>query len=605
MIVFSLDGTARLPLEGSGREHALFWQDDGRVTDSSSQPPAAWAESCATPVQAINMVLSHALRQKEDVLIVGQGCRVTEKALRVLHAFDDDETCDPMIMFAAPRDASGKITGLPLACAGKDAEPCRQGGDALLPEVTYVPRLYPSCVLVKTAFLSEIGFLDEAFSAWPEAMDDLSLRANACGFRAVLLNHAFVQAGTYEAAEADEALLAQHHPEAGALVEEYLASARRRAERLVCMLTAPRRLVAFDFSYFSTGHDGTNEAGISLLRAAASVWKDHDIAVIASEEVWSAHHLETIPGVVRLEPGRAEARAFAVIRMGQPWRGHELPPIFHCAPVVAFFMLDAIGYDCLYNAAQVPGLDDVWAFVAEFSDCIFTQSHFTLKRFQERFPVSAACRCVVSYHSLDVSDYGQAAQGVQPEHILVMGNHFKHKFVTPTADRLAEAFPEEKFAAVGYTKEPALPNIERITSGNIEGRSFFALYDKARCVIFPSVYEGFGFPVLHALARQKVVYVRKSSLYDELKAHVSYASNIRQYRDTDELVRRLSQPDAFDFSCADPASDEKSGRDRKGWERSARELLAALEHCAQDAAYDRILSRIRWCRAWDKAGQES
>lgn len=571
---------------------ALCWNPQSPPGQAGPLSPP-WLKECASEVTAVNAALRQALRQDEDIIVIGRDCAPTAQSLAEMAAFSRSTDADPMVMFAAPRDQGGVVTGLrlPPGAPGATLAALRR----LLPPHTYVPRLFPSYVLLKTAFLKEIGLLDEAYATWPAAVDDMALRANAFGFRSLMLNHVFVPSASAPPNSADEELLAARFPEAGTMLEEFQKSARRVAERQICRLLAPgRRLVAFDFSYFSTGHDGTNEAGIALLRSAAAVCKDVDFAVIASPAVWDAHGLASIDGLRRLEPGAIQEQPFAIIRMGQPWRQDELPPLFRSAPIVAFFMLDAIGYDCQYIAAQVPGLDDLWSFVATFADAVFTQSRFTLRRLEERFHFDDRCLRRVTHHSLDTTDYGRPAAR-EGKHVLVVGNHFKHKFVTPTVDALAPRFPDRSFVAIGYTGDRAWPNVTCLTSGALPDEEFSALYDQAQCVIFPSVYEGFGFPVLHALARRKAVYVRRSPLYDELQSLMAHGGNVHQFKDIDDLAQQLARADSTVFVPGAKAPGRVAPCDVRGWERSAREVLAALEACAQRVDYERLVERNRWC----------
>ena len=45
------------------------------------------------------------------------------------------------------------------------------------------------------------------------------------------------------------------------------------------------------------------------------------------------------------------------------------------------------------------------------------------------------------------------------------------------------------------------------------------MYSGARCIVFPSFYEGFGFPIVTALAYGKTLIARRSDLLQEIAAH--------------------------------------------------------------------------------------
>jgi glycosyltransferase involved in cell wall biosynthesis len=195
----------------------------------------------------------------------------------------------------------------------------------------------------------------------------------------------------------------------------------------------------------------------------------------------------------------------------------------------------------------------------------------------------------VSRHSLDASEYGTPSErtpGVEP-HIFIIGNHFDHKFVRRTADAVAAGFPDRKIVAVGYgEKTPAHDNIVKYESGNLTNEVFEKFYSDAELVVFPSHYEGFGFPILHSLARQRPIYVRDSALYRELADGIEGAENIHYFCTSADLVADIRN---------NGASWIGSGRagEKGGWDRSAREVFDALEQARATVSYEGIVDRLR------------
>ncbi|MGL1544388.1 glycosyltransferase, partial [Vibrio parahaemolyticus] len=73
---------------------------------------------------------------------------------------------------------------------------------------------------------------------------------------------------------------------------------------------------------------------------------------------------------------------------------------------------------------------------------------------------------------------------------------------------LAERFPGERIEALGLADTKAWPaNVTPHAAGLLDHAAIDALYLGARVVVFPSQAEGFGFPVLDALARRRPVFV--------------------------------------------------------------------------------------------------
>jgi glycosyltransferase involved in cell wall biosynthesis len=549
-------------------------------------------EDGVQPIAAINAALRGAMSRKADLLIIGGGVELLPGSLEALFRAAQG---DPMILALAPRSNVGAVTGFPHSPKEVDHSDCPRIVGVLrkhfLP-VSYVPLHTSPCLYLKTIFLNDIGILDEAYLRWENALDDLLMRANRYGYSTVAVNHAYTWINSLPTPECreDKALLEERYPEVKVSLKRYYASAERQAEKVYTgLIRIGKPLIAFDFSSFALNHDGTNEAGINILKAAVNICAYCDFAVIASQELWEAHRLYTIPHLRRLEIHDKNAKATAILRIGQPWKAEEVRRLFFTAPVVSIFMLDTIGFDCRYIAAMGEDLDLIWSFTCRHADIIFTQSEFTRNRLCERFMIGNDTLLFLSRHSLDLMEYSQEIS-LERKHILIIGNRLHHKFVLETAAALAPRFSDKIFALVGL-KEIVHQNVAAFPAGQFDDEAFSRLYLDAECVIFPSTYEGFGFPILHSLARGKVVYVRDTELNRELYQRVRYRQNIRFFTSLDELAARLRTDDhIFSF-------DDDEGGETQGWKRSALEILAALEKKIAVVDFARVADRLRWCEA--------
>jgi hypothetical protein len=255
-------------------------------------------------------------------------------------------------------------------------------------------------------------------------------------------------------------------------------------------------------------------------------------------------------------------------------------------------MLDTIALDCFYirdTDVNIPDLDLLWSFTCREADIIFTQSEFTLRRLRERFTIGPHCLVRVSRHSLDLAEYAGETRA-KGDYILIVGNAFRHKFVAETTAFLAPRFPDKRFVAVGCAGE-SYPNVTVLSSGCFDEETFSRIYLEAECVVFPSTDEGFGFPLLHASARGKVIYVRDSDLNRELAARMRQGRTIRFFRTLAELSLRL------ETECMDFDSVPGEGGETGGWERSAGEISAALREKTAQADVRRVADRLRLCEA--------
>jgi len=549
-----------------------------------------------------NRAFATAIEAGADVLLLNSDTQLSAGAIREMLAV---AALDPMFGFVCPRSNNATLASLPHSADVLDLSPPQALQRYLpiarrLPRFTLVPTAIGFALWIRGTLLAEFGVFDTAYGKGYNEENDFIMRANRAGYRAVMANHAFVwHQGEQSFASTDvqrserdthnAAILRERYPEYEPLVRRYYQSPSYRAEALLEMLDPPdgKRIIAFDFSTFGPFHNGTFESGVKLVSAARATWPDDiAIAIIIGREAWQFHGLDRLPGLTRFSPEDRAARAAAVLRIGQPYQAGVLDRLFSMAPVVGIFMLDTISSDCGYLSLEFDEAN--WRFVFQNTTILFTNSAFTMARIRNRYAIGRDVVSVVSRHSLDPNDYGQSDDSTASteSHVLVIGNHYAHKFVDPTADALASALPRSKIIAVGYQGkgEPA-PNIISCQAGHIDEGTFRGFYQNAQVVVFPSHYEGFGFPMLHALAHRRPVFVRDTPLNRELANRITSSANIYLYQTTSALVKALESIPAWKETLEDG--------ERNGWHRSAREVYSAISLAMDRTRGERVSEVLR------------
>ena len=110
--------------------------------------------------------------------------------------------------------------------------------------------------------------------------------------------------------------------------------------------------------------------------------------------------------------------------------------------------------------------------------------------------------------------------------------------------------------------------------GRVDGPTLELLYKKARAVIVPSLYEGFGLPVLEAMARGKVVVAAKASSLPEVGGEA--ALYFHEAADPEQMAQVL------DTAMHDQALRTRLGRAARAraarftWDRTAEGVVAAI-----------------------------
>ncbi len=520
-------------------------------------------------VRSANTGLALAMERRHDALLLNSDTLVFPGAISEIRRVS---LLDPMIGFVSPRSNNATICSLPhqpefRGLPPEEAYHAFRHLSRFLPRYHFVPTAVGFCLLIKLEMLDEFGLLDECYGAGYNEENDLIMRANRCGYRAALANHAFVyhigessfaRAATprteLEARNAE--LLDRRYPEYRDGVAAYLQSPHYEAEHMMrAMLpdAAGRYEVAFDFTSMAPFHNGTFAAAKQILRRAAVEWRDRiQIWVVASDEAIRFHELEKTPGVFFVPPDTQRVFALA-FRFGQPFELGQIARMSRAGVVNVYAMLDPISLDCLY--LNEPELRLVWGTVFGCADAVTYISPFAAEQFQRRFRRHSRLREFISYLSLDVRDY---ACGVEPsagEHILVVGNHFAHKYVKPTVEALRRAFPRENIVALGSGDDSA-DGATFHKSGELPGARVAELLAGARFVVFPSHYEGFGIPLLEALAYKRPVLARDIPVARDIRDRIGAHENLILYESTADLIRRLSEgfpkwkPDARMHDCA-------------------------------------------------------
>lgn len=565
-------------------------------------------------VKTINKAFAAANEDNSDVVIFNSDALVFPGSLTEVKGVAYG---DPMIGFVCPRSNNATIATLPHSI-DPSLSPEASYREFLeltpfLQRVTYVPTVVGFCLFIKSKIIKEFPAFDEVYGFGYNEENDYISRANRCGYRAALANHAFVwhegeqsfsvsSAPRAEREEINAKLLNGRYAEYPELIKRYFSSAEYKAEQLVCSFASRihKKDIAFDFSTFGLYHNGTFEAGIKLLKAVSVKYRErYNLYVYMDKEAWDFHELKNLENIKRLDTHDPEANVFAIVRMGQPFDANTLTRLYSRAPIVLIFMLDTIAYDCGYISLSFDRR--IWDFALKYTDVIMTNSRFTLDRFSQRFNLGDKVIRDVSYHSVKIDDYKPniVVGSKKSRHIFVIGNHYDHKYVIPTAERIASEFPSEKIVAVGYDKYlPSRENITGHNSGTLSDEDFESLYIDSSVVVFPSHYEGFGFPIFHALAREKPVFIRDSDLNRELIAIHGSNENIYLYSNTEEMIGILRKEIPRWVS-----SDYHSSS--YDWGSSATDVIEAIEKAKNTFGFDFLVERLRWAEYVFSGGNAS
>lgn len=510
-------------------------------------------------VRSANVALARGRDTGRDVLLLNSDALPRPGAFAEMVAV---AALDPMTAVVSPRSDNA------IMCNSPDLAALREGGgdrayaahraiERHLPRVSYVPTAVGFCLLIRHAMLREFGLFDEIYGGGYNEENDFIRRCNRRGYRAVLANWAYAHhlggasfAQTGESPIARDTLnreiLLERYPEYDTVVARWFESAEYRAQRLLSGLV-PRddgRLpLLFDCGTLRSSYNGTYEHIRALVTAfAARHAARYDIAVLCEADAFEFHGLDRVAGVRWIAADEALARPAAMaMRIGQPFAPEEFAPLRDYAPVTGVVMLDTIAMDC--QQLDDIGLGALWATVADEVDAIGFNSAFSRDQFKRRFDVPGRVVEFVSRCSTDIADYAGGSSGgvAQGRGVLLVGNHYPHKHVRETLAALRAAAPDVPVTVFGIEVEDE-PGVVSYAAGDLPQAMVDALYAEAGVVLFPSHYEGFGLPIVHALAHGRPVIARDLPSAREIRALSAAGDNLHLAGSTDEMVAFAIDP---------------------------------------------------------------
>lgn len=185
----------------------------------------------------------------------------------------------------------------------------------------------------------------------------------------------------------------------------------------------------------------------------------------------------------------------------------------------------------------------------KFVDGLFFFSNDAMLDYKEVFfdnaeydviPIPArTCECNEGVKKIDIFD----------SYILVVGNSYKHKMIPQFIEYVKDT--NKNYIVLGsYETGRIAKNIYGFVSGSLELETLHLLYRDCDLVVFPSIYEGFGLPILEALNYGKNVIVvdrplnhEIESLQKEFEGHIFY---YRTYSEMSGLINDLDHnPNIF------------------------------------------------------------
>ncbi|WP_133621383.1 glycosyltransferase [Hydromonas duriensis] len=190
----------------------------------------------------------------------------------------------------------------------------------------------------------------------------------------------------------------------------------------------------------------------------------------------------------------------------------DLPKFLHRSVFSYLYFFDIIATDI--KLSSLNNLGNVFPFLDEFMMC----SDYSTKQVEALYP-EASTLLSTGYLPVTLPERLPPPPELKPypKFHFVVGNFFPHKLLKPALKFLCNTFPNTQFVALGKPNDyDTYNNLHVFESSVTSDEIVDALYQYSESIIYPSIYEGFGYPWVKGLAMKKNVWVYDSMLIDEI-----------------------------------------------------------------------------------------
>jgi glycosyltransferase involved in cell wall biosynthesis len=584
----------------------------GRRQDALVPLPPGWVFAEAeSPIPALSAALAGAGRDHVPLLLILGPVDTNNEAVGVLRRCLER---DPMFGFAVPR--IGCMDGCCFRRLSRyatgDTEWLPRRILADLPDAELLVEVASPCILIRPQVLGNFGPLDLQFEGAAAAILQYMASARRCGFRTVLSNRAVVRVDGLtcdtvavqplpDVSARDQALLSQQVPDLERSWQEFRAGSWEQFERLCTSSidtprTRRRPSLLLDMRNLTPIYNGTTQAILGIGNGLKALRPKWDVALLANVDGAAFHDLQRVYAGWPVHTAIPDRPFTVALRPSQPWHIQEMVDLHSVSLFNAYLLLDTIAWDIAYAAPA--HLEGTWQFMADHADAFLFDSEFTRQRFVERFPNACSVPGRVTHLSFDPTEYADtdvSSTRGGDEFILVIGNNLDHKDVGHTVEALASAFPFRHIKALGPSGLVS-PFVTAQHSGEMPALEVHRLYASAQFVVFPSFYEGFGFPILTALACDRTVLVRRSALVEEVAAQCDCRGRLVLFDRREELVELIGRLVHGEPVPEHPLGLGLANRRPKTWRDVAQDTLDFLESRLRQPSRNRWIARERAVR---------
>ena len=357
--------------------------------------------------------------------------------------------------------------------------------------------------------------------------------------------------------------------------------------------------VAFHLKYFQAGRIGGHEVVIRRLTAGLAerplAQGQRMFALCPPEEREAVAGMCPWDGIVPIRSDDGERRMARALRKLQPDLYlcpmaivEPLEPA--CPTAVIIPDLQHETYPEFFAPEVLANRRRSYGEAVRSGDLVLTGSQYARRTILERYPETPPERVVAAYPGVDPAfeSHGSssAPDGLPSDYLLYPANFWPHKNHVRLLGALALVRKSGLAPSLVLTGDPSSgfdrvePEIERLGLGGqvrflgrLPMERFVPLLRKARALVFPSLYEGFGLPILEAFHCETPVLCSNVASCPEVAGDAALLVDPHSEEALAGAIRHIWTDSSLRAALV------AKGRRRKldfDWERSLEQIRAAL-----------------------------
>ncbi|MEJ8759611.1 glycosyltransferase [Enterocloster sp. HCN-30185] len=474
-----------------------------------------------------------------------------------------------------------------------------------LPKQQVMPTGVGFAFLIKRELIKQYGLFDEIYSPGYNEENDFCMRINQYGFNVLMANRAYVfhhesrsfGEKKHKLDEEHARILSKRYPYYWNRVDLYFSAQMSVVDYYADLLSDeiyPKKRILISLYEMPAAYNGTAQHGLLLLENFYRLFKDkYEIGVLVNAAANDFFDISSRYPNVFL-PEQLTQRYHLAYVPSQIIHIEHLHILNRVCVRYAFCMQDIISIRSSYLLVEDWEREAVFRKSIKYCSGIVPFSHFSLDDMVDYYSEEFDKRKIYTkiVYLAGVEDQIENTDAVfelpYTEYFVVLGNQYKHKNLDLIIDSLHTS--KHNFIIIGSKNDGNITeNIFGYKSGNLSNDFLHSILQNSIGIIFPSVYEGFGLPILNAINYNKKIIINNNPLNrEQVDVLKYYKNNIYLFDGGEEIEEYL------DKIKRDPVPQfDRANYKERTWTNVAEEVEKALEEILKEDV-DLDVLKQRW-----------